>query len=108
MRVRTWSLAIATALGCAGVLTVYLLILANQGNSPVAWAVAILVVGAVLPLVGAAVPRARAGCFFVPAVLLTLLSVLAGFSIGLLLLPFAIVAWLGFVLGPQPRATRSH
>jgi hypothetical protein len=95
-----WLLATATTIGSAGVLTLYLALIDGQGNRPVGWAVAILVLGMVLPLAGAAFPRAGRVCFAVCGSLLTILSVLAGLSIGLLLLPFALLAWVAFGYAP--------
>ena len=97
---RAWLLAIGTATGSAGVLTLYVALIERQGNEPVPWAVAILALGIVLPLVGAALPRSGRVCFAVAGFLLTILSVLAGLSIGLFLLPFALVAWIGFGFAP--------
>jgi hypothetical protein len=96
MRRRLWLLACATAIGSAAVLTLYLMLIWRQGNQPVPWAVAILVLGIALPLAGAARPRAGRVCFGVAGALLTMLSVLAGLSIGLFLLPFALLAWIAF------------
>jgi hypothetical protein len=92
---RVWAFAIVTALGSAVMLGVYLAILRSQGNDPVGWVIATLVWGIVLPLVGAAVPRLGPACFALCAIPLTALSLLGIFSIGLLIAPFAAVAWLG-------------
>jgi hypothetical protein len=100
---RMWLLALVTAIGSAGVLTLYLALINSQGNEPVPWAVAILALGIVLPLVGAALPRAGRVCFAVSGFFLTVLSVLAGLSIGLFLLPFALVAWIAFGFAPPLR-----
>jgi hypothetical protein len=104
MRRRLWLLACATAIGSAAVLMLYLVLIDGQGNQPVPWAVAILVLGIVLPLAGAALPRAGRVCFGVAGLLLTLLSIVAGLSIGLLLLPFALLAWVAFGHAPRLRA----
>ncbi len=95
VKARVWAFAIVTALGSAVMLGVYLAILRSQGNDPVGWVIAILVWGVVLPIVGAAVPRLGPGCFVLCAIPLTVLSLLGIFSIGLLIAPFAVVAWLG-------------
>jgi hypothetical protein len=102
---RMWLLAIGTAIGSAGVLTLYLAVIESQGNEPVAWAVAILTLGIVLPLLGAALPRAGRVCFAVSGFLLTVLSVLAALSIGLFLLPFALLAWVAFGFAPPLRGS---
>ena len=102
---RVWLLALGTAIGSAGVLTLYLALINSQGNEPVAWAVVILALGIVLPLIGAALPRAGRVCFAVSGFLLTVLSVLAGFSIGLFLLPFALLAWVAFGYAPPLRGS---
>jgi hypothetical protein len=102
---RIWLLAAVTAIGSAGVLTLYLALIERQGNQPVPWAVAILSIGIVLPLVGAAFPRTGRCCFAVSGFLLTVLSVLAGLSIGLFLLPFALLAWVAFGFAPPLRGS---
>jgi hypothetical protein len=102
---RMWLLAIATAIGSAGVLTLYLALIESQGNSPVPWAVAILALGIVLPLIGAAVPRTARVCFAVSGFLLMVLSVLAALSIGLFVLPFALLAWIAFGYAPPLRGS---
>jgi hypothetical protein len=76
----------------------------SLGNQPVPWAVAILLLGIVLPLAGAALPRAGRVCFGAAGLVLTLLSVLAGLSIGLFLVPFALLAWVAFGHAPRLRA----
>jgi hypothetical protein len=95
-----WLAAVATTIGSAGVLTLYLVLVERQGSQPAPWAVAILALGMLLPLVGAALPRAGRVCFAVCGSLLTILSLIAGLSIGLLLLPFALVAWIAFGYAP--------
>jgi len=95
VKARVWAFAIATAVGSAGILVVYLAILRSQGNDPVGWVILLLLWGIVLPLVGAALPRLGPACFILCAIPLSVLSFLAMFSIGLLIAPFAVVAWLG-------------
>jgi hypothetical protein len=93
---RVWVPGIGTAAGSAGVLVLYLAIISHQGNQPAVWAVVVLVLGVILPILGTALTRFRSTCFALAAMLLTALGVLAGFSIGLFLLPFAALAWAGF------------
>jgi hypothetical protein len=108
VKARLWLTATGTAIGSAGVLVLYLAIIASQGdNGPAAWAVAILVLGAVLPFVGIAVPRVRSICFAVPATLLTVLSILAALSIGIFIVPFAFLAWLGFASSTSASGAKS-
>jgi hypothetical protein len=95
MKARVWAFAIATSVGSAASLGVYLAILQSQRNDPVGWVIMIFAWGAVLPLIGAALPRLGPACFVLCAVSLSVLSVLTGFSIGMLIAPFAVVAWLG-------------
>ena len=95
MRARLWACGITVSVGSAALLGVYLAIIHNQGNKPVAWVIAILVAGAMLPLLGAAVPRLGVPCFLVAAVYLTVLTILGALSIGILVLPFTITAWVG-------------
>jgi len=100
-----WLLAVGTSIGSAGVLALYLALINSQGNQSAPWAVAILALGIVLPLIGAALPRAGRVCFAVCGFLLTVLSVLAGLSIGFLLLPFALLAWIAFGFAPPLRGS---
>jgi hypothetical protein len=93
---RAWLAAGVVAAGGAAFLAVYLAVVTHQGNDPLPWVIAVIVIGGALPLLGCAVPAAAPVCFAASALMLTGMTLLAAFSIGLLLLPFAIVAWLGF------------
>jgi hypothetical protein len=101
VRYRAWPWAVAVAGGSAAVLTTYLVVISRQGNSPVGWFVALLVYAGVLPLVGLSTRWTRRPSFLVSAVLLTILTILGMLSIGILILPVAITAWVAFAVIPS-------
>jgi hypothetical protein len=68
-------------------------IISRQGNRPVAWFVMALVIGGALPTIGLVTPSIRVTCFAASAVVLTMLAMLSGFSIGVFLVPVAVIAW---------------
>jgi hypothetical protein len=101
VRYRAWPWAVAIAAGSAGVLTIYLVVISRQGNSPVGWVVGPLVYAGMLPLVGLTTRWTRRPCFLVSAILLTVLTIVGMLSIGILIFPVAIIAWVAFASIPS-------
>jgi hypothetical protein len=54
-----------------------------------------------LPLVGLTTRWTRRPCFLVAAILLTILTILGMLSIGILILPVAIISWVAFAIIPS-------
>jgi hypothetical protein len=107
VRFRAWPWAAAVAIGTAAVLTSYLVVIFRQGTHPVAWVVGVLAYAGVLPTIGLATPWTRKPSFVISAVLLTVLTMLAMLSIGVLILPVAITAWVASAIVPSRSADRS-
>ena len=100
MRLRAWPWSVAIALPTAGVLALYLAIIDRQGNRPARWFVTLLVVAGALPVAGLAAGAARRACFAASALVLGGLAMIAAMSIGGLLVPPAVVAWVAFATDP--------
>jgi hypothetical protein len=83
------------------VLTTYLFVISRQGNDPVSWFVGPLIYAGLLPLVGLSTRWTRRPSFLVSAILLTILTILGMLSIGILILPVAITAWVAFFVFPS-------
>jgi Protein of unknown function (DUF2510) len=107
VRLRAWPWSVAVALPTAGVLALYLAIVDRQGNRPARWFVALLAVAGALPVAGLAAGAARRACFAGAAVVLGGLAIIAAMSIGGLLVPPAVVAWVAFATDPGS-ARRRH
>ena len=101
VRSRAWPSSVAIAIGTVAILVRYLKIISRQGNSPAAWFVAVVVLAGSLPLLGLIVRSIRALCFALSAGVLSVLAFLAGFSIGVFILPVAVLAWVAFAIDPS-------
>jgi len=93
-----WPWSVAIAVGAAAILAFYLTIMAQQGNTPVWWVVGVFAFAGSLPLFGLLVPSFRRACFAISAVLLTILTVLGAFTIGIFIAPIAGLAGVAFAI----------
>jgi hypothetical protein len=95
--VRARILAAAAAVWTIAYAIVYLVVISGQGNSPAAWYVVMLAIGAV-SLVVAAAGRAMRPALIFGTIVLGIATLLGLLSIGLLLLPALIASAVAIAL----------
>lgn len=104
MTSRTWPWSVAIAVGSSAILALYLTIISRQGSRPLIWVIVMFAFTGSLPLFGLLVPSIRKACLAISATMLTILTVLGVFSIGIFVLPVAVLAWVAFALDSQHSA----
>jgi hypothetical protein len=98
-------LTVAAAVWTTGYLGLYLGLISGEGDAPAWWYVGLLVVAIVLLVRAAARPPGR-GALVAAVVVLGVGTLIAGFSIGLALLPAWVAGIAALVTSREPRAPR--